>query len=348
MIYIKLLKQNKLFMEFKFNKKEYRKLSNVQTQIAIKFIKDKFQGYLSKNLNLLRVSAPIFLEQSTGLNDDLNGVERKVSFTPLFDNNKTLEVIQSLAKWKRYALKKYNIKAGDGIYTDMNAIRRDEVLDQIHSLYVDQWDWEKIIKASDRNVTYLKNVVLLICDALDKTIKDVKKTFKNIDVKFNKNPFFITSEKLLQMYPKLSPSQRENEICKKHNTVFVIGVGDKLSNGFPHDSRAPDYDDWKLNGDLLVYDKVLKHCIELSSMGIRVDDKSMKYQLKIANKTNRLKFDYHKLIINKKLPLTIGGGIGQSRLCLYILQKGHIGEVQASVWDKKNKDFCSKNNLKLL
>ena len=335
-------------MEFKFNKKEYRKLSNVQTQIAIKFIKDKFQGYLSKNLNLLRVSAPIFLEQSTGLNDDLNGIERKVSFTPLFDNNKTLEVIQSLAKWKRYVLKKYNIKVGDGIYTDMNAIRRDETLDQIHSLYVDQWDWEKNIKISDRNIKYLKKVVLLICDALDKTIKDVKRVFKIIDVNFNKNVFFITSEKLLQMYPKLLPNQRENEICKKHGTVFVIGVGDKLSNGIPHDSRAPDYDDWKLNGDLLVYDKVLKHCIELSSMGIRVDDKSMRYQLMKTNKTNRLKFEYHKLIANKKLPLSIGGGIGQSRLCMYILQKGHIGEVQASVWDKRNKEFCSKNKLKLL
>ena len=335
-------------MKFQFNEKEYRMLSNVDTQKAIKLIKDKFQKHLSKNLNLLRVSAPIFVEAATGLNDDLNGVERKVSFTPLFDKNTTIEVVQSLAKWKRHALKKYGIKVNHGIYTDMNAIRRDETLDQIHSLYVDQWDWEKHITASDRNVEYLKKVVLLICDALDKTIKDVKKVYKNIDVDFVKIPYFITSEQLLQMYPKLSPSEREAEICKKHGTVFVIGVGDKLSNGIPHDSRAPDYDDWKLNGDLLVYDKVLDYCVELSSMGIRVDEKSMLYQLKASNKTDKLKFTYHKQIINKELPLTIGGGIGESRICLYILKKGHIGEVQASVWDKKNKDFCTKYGLKLL
>ena len=335
-------------MKFQFNKKEYRSSSNVDTQKAIKFIKDKFQKYLSKNLNLLRVSAPIFVEAVTGLNDDLNGIERKVSFTPLFDDNARLEVVQSLAKWKRHALKKYGIKTGHGIYTDMNAIRRDETLDQIHSLYVDQWDWEKCIKASDRNVKFLKKNVLLICDALDKTIKDVKKIYKNIDLEFDKIPYFITSEELLQMYPKLSANERETEICKKHSTVFVIGIGNKLSNGIPHDSRAPDYDDWQLNGDLLVYDKVLNSCVELSSMGIRVNDKSMLSQLKASKKTDRLKFTYHKQIINKELPLSIGGGIGESRICLYILKKGHIGEVQASVWDKKNKDFCNKHNLKLL
>lgn len=207
-------------MKFQFNKKEYRSSSNIDTQKAIKFIKDKFQKYLSKNLNLLRVSAPIFVEAVTGLNDDLNGIERKVSFTPLFDDNARLEVVQSLAKWKRHALKKYGIKTGHGIYTDMNAIRRDETLDQIHSLYVDQWDWEKCIKASDRNVKFLKKNVLLICDALDKTIKDVKKIYKNIDLEFDKIPYFITSEELLQMYPKLSPNERETEICK--NTVQFL------------------------------------------------------------------------------------------------------------------------------
>lgn len=335
-------------MKFQFNKKEYRCSSNVDTQKAIKFIKDKFQKYLSKNLNLLRVSAPIFVEATTGLNDDLNGVERKVSFTPLFDKNTTIEVVQSLAKWKRHALKKYGVKTGNGIYTDMNAIRRDETLDQIHSLYVDQWDWEKCIKASERNIKFLKKNVLLVCDALDKTIKDVKKIYKNIDVEFNKIPYFITSEELLQMYPKLSPTERETEICKKYSTVFVIGIGNKLSDGIPHDLRAPDYDDWQLNGDLLVYDKVLNSCVELSSMGIRVDEKSLLYQLKMSNKNDRLKFAYHKQIINKELPLSIGGGIGESRICLYILKKGHIGQVQASVWDKKNKDFCAKHNLKLL
>lgn len=218
---------------------------------------------------------------------------------------------------------KYGIKTGQGIYTDMNAIRRDETLDQIHSLYVDQWDWEKCIKPSDRNIKFLKKNILLICDALDKTIKDVKKIYKNIDLEFDKIPYFITSEELLQMYPKLSPNERETEICKKHSTVFVIGIGNKLSDGVPHDSRAPDYDDWQLNGDLLVYDMVLNSCVELSSMGIMVNDKSMLSQLKASKKIDRLKFTYHKQIINKELPLSIGGGIGESRICLYILKRSH-------------------------
>lgn len=335
-------------MFYEIQKKEYRKLTNFQTQRAIKFIKDTFQYYLSKNLNLLRVSAPLFLEKSTGLNDDLNGTERKVTFTPKFNNLKELEIVQSLAKWKRMALKKYEFWPETGLYTDMNAIRRDEELDQIHSIYVDQWDWEKIIKPENRTIDYLKSTVISICLALDKTISKIKKLYKKIDIQFNKDVFFITSEELLQLYPNLSAKERETEICKKYKTVFLMQIGDKLSNGLPHDGRAPDYDDWALNGDLLVYNPVLNSSFELSSMGIRVDAKSMQEQLKKSNKLDRLAFDFHKQIINNTLPLTIGGGIGQSRLCMYILKKGHIGEVQTSIWDYTNKQFCLDNNIELL
>ena len=229
---------------YEIDKKEYRKFSNFQTQRAIKFIKDTFQYYLSKNLKLLRVSAPLFLEKTTGLNDDLNGTERKVSFAPKFDEGCTLEIVQSLAKWKRLALKKYGFWPETGLYTDMNAIRRDEDLDQLHSIYVDQWDWEKIITKENRNTDYLKSTVSLICDAIDKTIKKIKNLYKKIDINFKKDVFFITSEELLQMFPTLSPKERETEICKKYKTVFIMQIGDKLSNGLPHDGRAPDYDDW--------------------------------------------------------------------------------------------------------
>ena len=335
-------------MFYKIDKKEYKKLTIFQTQRAIKYIKDTFQYYLSKNLNLLRVSAPLFVKKLTGLNDDLNGTERKVSFTAKFDDKGEIEIIQSLAKWKRLALKQYGFYTETGLYTDMNAIRRDEDPDQLHSIYVDQWDWEKILKPENRNIEYLKQTVISICDAIDKTIKKIKKLYKKIDIDFNKDVFFITSEELLKEYPTLTPKEREFEICKKHKTVFVIGIGDKLSNGLPHDGRAPDYDDWALNGDLLVYNPVLKTAFELSSMGIRVDSSSLKEQIEKANTPEKLKFDFHKQIIQGTLPLTIGGGIGQSRLCMYILKKGHIGEVQASVWDEKNIAFCKENDLELL
>ena len=259
-----------------------------------------------------------------------------------------LEIVQSLAKWKRMALKKYGFWEHTGLYTDMNAIRRDEDVDQIHSIYVDQWDWEKIITKKDRTLNYLKETVRLICNAIAKTIKKMKTIYKRIDVDFNEDVFFITSEELLKKYPTLTSKERENEICKEHKTVFIMQIGDKLSNGEPHDSRAPDYDDWKLNGDLLVYNTVLDKAVELSSMGIRVDSKSLLTQLVKANKEDKLEFDFHKSILNNSLPLTIGGGIGQSRLCMYILKKGHIGEVHASVWNEKNIEFCKENNLELL
>ena len=335
-------------MKYEIDKSEYVSLTLFQTQRAIKFIKDTFQYYLSKNLKLLRVSAPLFLDKESGLNDDLNGTERKVSFKPKFDETKELEIVQSLAKWKRMALKKYEFYTETGLYTDMNAIRRDEDLDQIHSIYVDQWDWEKIITKEVRNIEYLKSTVNSICDAIDKTIKKIKKIYKKIDIDFNKKVFFITSEELLKLYPTLTPKERENKICEEHKTVFIIGIGKNLSNGKPHDSRAPDYDDWALNGDLLVYNPVLKSAFEISSMGIRVDSESLQSQLKISNHEEKLNYDFHKQIINNTLPLTIGGGIGQSRLCMYILKKGHIGEVQSSIWDEGNKEFCLKNNLKLL
>jgi len=335
-----------MFTEIK--KEEYAQMKGFQTQRAIKYIKDTFSYHLGKKLNLLRVTAPLFVTKSSGLNDDLNGVERKVEFDIKSKSDKKLEIVQSLAKWKRMALKKYGFWEGSGLYADMNAIRRDEDLDQTHSVYVDQWDWEKIITPKQRTIPYLKSVVKAICEALDLTCQKIKKLYNKVDVGFDKDVFFITSEELLQLYPELSPKEREDAICKKHKTVFVMQIGDKLSDGKPHDGRAPDYDDWQLNGDLLVYDPVFDKALELSSMGIRVDSKSMQEQLKKAGKEDRLKYDFHKQVIDGTLPLTIGGGIGQSRLCLYILKKGHIGEVQSSVWDDKNIAFCEENGLTLL
>ena len=335
-------------MFYEVDKKEYRSLKGFQTQRAIKYIKDTFQQQLSKNLNLLRVSAPLFVTKESGLNDDLSGVEKKVEFEIKTAKTKKLEIVQSLAKWKRMALKKYGFWEDSGLYTDMNAIRKDEDLDQLHSVYVDQWDWEKVITRKDRTIPYLKKTVTAICDAIDQTCQKIKKLYKKIDIKFKKNPFFITSEELLQLYPDLTAKQREDEICKKHKTVFIMQIGDKLSNGEPHDGRAPDYDDWQLNGDLLVYNPVLHRAFELSSMGIRVDADSLQSQLKKSQKEEKLKFQFHKDIISDALPLSIGGGIGQSRLCMYILKKGHIGEVQCSVWDDENLKFGEENGLTIL
>ena len=335
-------------MFYEVDKKEYRSLKGFQTQRAIKYIKDTFQQQLSKNLNLLRVSAPLFVTKESGLNDDLSGVEKKVEFEIKTAKTKKLEIVQSLAKWKRMALKKYGFWEDSGLYTDMNAIRKDEDLDQLHSVYVDQWDWEKVITRKDRTIPYLKKTVTAICDAIDQTCQKIKKLYKKIDIKFKKKPFFITSEELLQLYPDLTAKQREDEICKKHKTVFIMQIGDKLSNGEPHDGRAPDYDDWQLNGDLLVYNPVLHRAFELSSMGIRVDADSLQSQLKKSQKEEKLKFQFHKDIISDALPLSIGGGIGQSRLCMYILKKGHIGEVQCSVWDDENLKFGEENGLTIL
>lgn len=335
-------------MIYEIDKKEYRKLTDFQTQRAIKYIKDTFQKELSKKLNLLRVSAPLFVTKESGLNDDLSGVERKVDFEIKAKGKEKLEVVQSLAKWKRMALKKYGFWQDSGLYTDMNAIRRDEDLDQIHSVYVDQWDWERIITKEQRNKEFLKEIVIKICEAIDITCQKIKKIYKSIDIDFKKDVYFITSEELLKKFPNKTPKERENEICKKYKTVFIMQIGGKLSNNEPHDLRAPDYDDWKLNGDLLVYNKVLNSAFELSSMGIRVDANSLEKQLSLAGKQEKLKFEFHKDIMSNSLPLTIGGGIGQSRLCMYILKKAHIGEVQCSVWDNKTLEFCKENGLKLL
>lgn len=320
-----------------------------KTQMLIKEIKDFFQINLSNNLNLKRVSAPLFVENSTGLNDDLSGVEEPVKFTLPEANNEKMEIVHSLAKWKRYALKDYNFAMYEGLYTDMNAIRRCEVPDNTHSFYVDQWDWEKVIEPSDRNVDYLKATVLTIFNtlrALDEYLchlipKRVKLLPNNIK--------FMTSQELIDEFPECKDSkEREKAACKKYKAIFLMQIGKVLSNGEVHDLRAPDYDDWNLNGDILVYNPVLDDQLELSSMGIRVDAKTLKEQLKISDCEERLNYKYHKLLVNNELPQTIGGGIGQSRLCMFFLQKAHIGEVQVSYWPDEMREELKKNSVILL
>ena len=262
--------------------------------------------------------------------------------------NEPSEVVQSLAKWKRVALSRYGFNLHEGLYTDMNAIRRDDSVDNIHSVFVDQWDWEMVISKEDRNIEFLKDVVRKIVISISETQEEVNSAFPKIQGKIEKNVHFITTQELLEMYPELSSKDRENEIVKKYKTVFLMKIGDDLSNGEPHDGRAPDYDDWALNGDLLVWNDVLDIAFELSSMGIRVDKQSLIYQIEKANATERLKLDYHQAVVNEKLPLTIGGGIGQSRLCMYLLQKLHIGEVQVSVWPEEMLEICAKNNIEIL
>lgn len=320
-----------------------------KTQMLIKEIKDFFQINLSNNLNLKRVSAPLFVENSTGLNDNLSGVEEPVKFTLPEANNEKMEIVHSLAKWKRYALKEYNFAMYEGLYTDMNAIRRCEVPDNTHSFYVDQWDWEKVIEPSDRNVDYLKATVLTIFNtlrALDEYLchlipKRVKLLPNNIK--------FMTSQELIDEFPECKDSkEREKAACKKYKAIFLMQIGKVLSNGEVHDLRAPDYDDWNLNGDILVYNPVLDDQLELSSMGIRVDAKTLKEQLKISDCEERLNYKYHKLLVNNELPQTIGGGIGQSRLCMFFLQKAHIGEVQVSYWPDEMREELKKNSVILL
>lgn len=329
--------------------KDYKSnLSIYDTQKAIKLVKDYFQNDLSSKLNLKRVTAPLFVDPSSGLNDNLNNVERPVSFDIKELNNLNAEVVQSLAKWKRYALKKYNFKTYNGLYTDMNAIRRDENLDNIHSIYVDQWDWEKVIKKDDRNINYLENTVKQIYDCIKNLEKYISSIFQYIKPVLPENIFFITSEKLLNLYPNLSPKEREYKIVKEKGAVFIEKIGKKLSNNKPHDLRSPDYDDWELNGDIIFYNKLLDIPYEISSMGIRVDENSLVKQLKELNLEDRLNLTFHKDILNKNLPYTIGGGIGQSRLCMFILKKAHIGEVQCSLWPKKMIQECLKNNIYLL
>ena len=323
------------------------KLNLIDTEKGIKIIKDSFEKNLAKELNLLRVSGPLFVKKSSGLNDNLNGIEKPVSFT-INGVDDDIEVVHSLAKWKRYALNVYDIPIDSGIYTDMNAIRKDEHEDCLHSIYVDQWDWEKHINEQERNISFLKKTVKKIYKAILATQRVILEKYPELDRVFEKNITFITSKKLLSLYPNLSPKERETEICKKYGTVFVIGIGAKLSNGKPHDSRAPDYDDWKLNGDILVYYPPLNQAVEISSMGIRVNKESLTKQLELTDNLDRLSLPFHQALINNELPLSIGGGIGQSRLCLVMLNKIHIGEVQSSIWNKEEKEKAKKENIKLL
>lgn len=325
-------------------------LSIYDTQKAISLLKRLFEDRLAALLNLYRVSAPLFVEQASGLNDNLNGYERPVAFD-ILRSDKKAEVVQSLAKWKRLALKRYGFYPGRGIYTDMDAIRRDEdVLDNLHSVYVDQWDWEKIILPENRNRDYLKSVVMdiveAICDTQD-TMQAIYPKLQSMN-KLCRTVTFIDSQDLEDLYPDLSPKQRERAFTKEHGTVFIMGIGGKLRSGVPHDGRAPDYDDWALNGDILFYDEVLDQEIEISSMGIRVDEESMDRQLKLAGCDDRRTLPYHRMLLEGELPLTIGGGIGQSRVSMLLLGKAHIGEVQASIWDDETVNVCEKAGVTLL
>ncbi len=307
------------------------KLDLINTEKAIKDVKDMFEKELAYALNLTRVSAPLFVYSNSGLNDNLSGVERPVKFdSPKF--KKEIEIVQSLAKWKRMALAHYKFKEGTGLYTDMNAIRRDETPDELHSIYVDQWDWEKIINEKGRTIDYLKENVEIIVHTLHLVQNEITKRYPNLDKFIDDEVKFITTSDLEKMYPNLNPKEREYEITKEFKTVFIMQVGWPLKNGKPHELRAPDYDDWLLNGDLLIYHPILDMPCEVSSMGIRVNKESLEKQLTYTNKLESLKLEYHKAIMNNELPLTIGGGIGQSRICMLLLNKIHIGEVQSSLW----------------
>ncbi len=323
------------------------KLNEFDTQSAIALVKEKFSSELCKALKLSRVSAPLFVKKGSGLNDDLNGVERPVQFD-IKETGEIAEVVHSLAKWKRMALMRYCFPVHTGLYTDMNAIRRDEICDNLHSIYVDQWDWEKIITAKDRNTDYLKETVRSIYGAILITAKAVEEKYPVLDCSLPDDIAFVSTYELEEKYPKLTPKERENVAAKEYGAVFVMQIGGRLKNGEKHDGRAPDYDDWKLNGDILVYNRVLDSAFELSSMGIRVDRDSLLSQLKAENAEDRLKYEFHKLLVSGALPLTVGGGIGQSRLCMFLLQKAHIGEVQVSIWPEKEIKKCKSVGIRLL
>lgn len=328
--------------------KDYKSSSTlIETEVFIKSIKDYFERNLAEELNLIRVSAPLFVNSNSGLNDDLNGVERPVKFD-LLASNEDVEIVHSLAKWKRMSLHRYGFPVGKGLYADMNAIRRDEELDNIHSIYVDQWDWELIINKEDRNLEFLKNIVKKIYSVFKNTENYVRENLVKIDEELPEEIFFITSQELEDMYKDLTPKEREDAICKEKGAVFIMQIGKDLASGEKHDGRAPDYDDWNLNGDILFWNNVLDRAIELSSMGIRVDEKSLRAQLKEANCEERENLEFHRALLDGKLPYTIGGGIGQSRICMYFLRKAHIGEVQASVWDDLNNKICEENGIILL
>ena len=322
-------------------------LSVYEMQRAIEFIKSNFQVNLGNALNLRRVSAPLFVEQNSGLNDNLNGYERPVGFD-IPDVGLDAQVVHSLAKWKRLALKRYDFKVGKGLFTDMNAIRRDEEVDNLHSVYVDQWDWEKVISREDRNVAYLKRTVRDIVGAVCETAEALDVAFPCIHNHLDREVFFITTQELEDMYPDKTPKERENAIVKQHHTVFLMQIGGKLKSGKPHDGRAPDYDDWALNGDILMWNPVLECAFEISSMGIRVDEKSLAEQLKLAGCEERAKLPFHKMLLAGELPLTMGGGIGQSRLCMLLIGTCHIGEVQSSLWDEKTVKACKEAGILLL
>ena len=316
----------------------------LETEIAIKFLKDKFEDLLAKKLNLVRVSAPLFVDKETGLNDNLNGVEETVSFDL---NGKRIEIVQSLAKWKRFALKEYNFPVDKGLYTDMNAIRKDEHLDNLHSIYVDQWDWEKIILKDERKKSYLFKVVSNIYSVIKKVAK-ISESKWGFNYNLPSKIFKISSKQLEKLYPDKTPKEREYLIARQYRAVFIFQIGWPLKNGLPHDGRAADYDDWKLNGDIILFDDAIDSPIELSSMGIRVDEDSLVKQLKKKGELDKLNNPYCRAIMNKELPYTIGGGIGQSRLCMYYLQKKHIAEVQSSYWPDEIKLQMKKDGVKPL
>lgn len=322
-------------------------LSLYDSQTAIGIIKRIFENNLAINLNLKRVSAPLFLESNTGLNDDLNGIERPVEFE-IKETGTRVQIVHSLAKWKRLALHKYGFPVGEGLYTDMNAVRRDEELDNLHSIYVDQWDWEKVIDRSSRNADTLKATAQKIVDAICDTQVSLAKLYPALPVNLSREVSFITTQELEDLYPELTPQERENAYLKEHKTAFIMQIGDTLKSGIKHDGRAPDYDDWSLNGDILFWNDVLGCAFEISSMGIRVDEKALSEQLKKAGCEDRSKLPFHAALLAGELPLTMGGGIGQSRLCMLLLGKAHIGEVQVSVWDQDMISKCELAGIKLL
>ena len=323
------------------------KLDSYDTQRAIAYIKQTFQQEFSNALNLKRVSAPLFVTEDSGLNDNLNGYERPVSFDiPAVGAD--AQVVHSLAKWKRLALKRYGFTVGNGLYTDMNAIRRDEELDNIHSVYVDQWDWEKVITRENRNLDYLKLIVQAIVRAICDTNDRLHVRFPQLTLKLSRDVHFITTQELEDLYPELSPSQRESAYVKEHTTACIMQIGGKLRSGKPHDGRAPDYDDWGLNCDIFFWDPVLNRALEVSSMGIRVDAASLDRQLTLAGCDERRNLPFHQMLLNDQLPLTIGGGIGQSRLAMLLMGCAHIGEVQSSIWDSETIALCEKAGIPLL
>ena len=322
-------------------------LTLYETQNAIGMIKRTFEDRLADALNLKRVSAPLFVTEASGLNDNLNGYERPVTFD-IPAAGETAQVVHSLAKWKRQALRDYNFYVGYGLYTDMNAIRRDEDFDNVHSIYVDQWDWEKVITREERTLDYLKETVQKIVNVICATSTLLKVDFPEFAVDLKREVFAITSSELEDMYPGLTPKERENAITKEHGTVLIMQIGGKLKSGAPHDGRAPDYDDWALNGDILFYNERLDRALEISSMGIRVDEESLARQLRERGCEDRRELPFHKMLLNGELPLSIGGGIGQSRLCMLMMGCAHIGEVQSSIWDKETIEGCKKAGIKLL